>query len=84
MRLSKALQEKLMDIRLRDKLIDEGKVTNQQVKDFLDGLEDQKDNLTYTETESSKKSEVESSEVESSEVESDVEGNPEPTESQNV
>ena len=73
-----------MDIRLRDKLIDEGKVTNQQVKDFLDGLEDQKDNLTYTETESSKKSEVESSEVESSEVESDVEGNPEPTESQNV
>jgi hypothetical protein len=40
MRLSRALEEKLMDVRLRDKLISEGKVTKQQVADFLNSLSD--------------------------------------------
>ena len=50
MRLSNALSEKLMDVRLRDKLVTEGKVTNNQVKDYLDKLPDDKSNLSFTES----------------------------------
>lgn len=49
MRLSRALQEKLMDVRLRDKLIAEGKVTKEEVKKFLDQTPDEAKNATYTE-----------------------------------
>lgn len=49
MRLSRALQEKLMDVRLRDKLLAEGKVTKEEVKKFLDSLPDETKNATYTE-----------------------------------
>ncbi len=49
MRLSRALQEKLMDVRLRDKLLAEGKVTKEEVKKFLDNLADEAKNATYTE-----------------------------------
>ncbi len=52
MRLSRALQEKLMDVRLRDKLIAEGKVTKEEVKKFLDSIADEAKNATFTEEES--------------------------------
>ncbi len=48
MRLSRALQEKLMDVRLRDKLIAEGKVTKEEVKKYLDGMPDDTKNATFT------------------------------------
>ena len=48
MRLSRALQEKLMDVRLRDKLLAEGKLTKEEVKKFLDGIGDETKNSTYT------------------------------------
>jgi hypothetical protein len=48
MRLSRALQEKLMDVRLRDKLLAEGKLTKEEVKKFLDGTADEANNATYT------------------------------------
>ena len=49
MRLSNALSEKLMDVRLRDKLLTEGKISNNQVNDYLDKLHDDKSNLSFTE-----------------------------------
>ena len=49
MRLSNALSEKLMDVRLRDKLLTEGKISNNQVNDYLDKLNDDKSNLSFTE-----------------------------------
>ena len=48
MRLSRALKEKIMDVRLRDKLIAEGKVTKAQADEYLNSLEDQSENLLYT------------------------------------
>jgi polyhydroxyalkanoate synthesis regulator phasin len=48
MRLSRALQEKLMDVRLRDKLIAEGKVTKEEVKKYLDNIPDEMKNATFT------------------------------------
>ena len=50
MRLSRALQEKLMDVRLRDKLLAEGKLTKEEVKKFLDGTGDETKNATYTDS----------------------------------
>jgi polyhydroxyalkanoate synthesis regulator phasin len=52
MRLSRALQEKLMDVRLRDKLLAEGKLTKEEVKKFLDTMGDETKNATYTNDES--------------------------------
>lgn len=40
MRLSRALEEKLMDVRLRDKLVAEGKVSKEVVAEFLKKLPD--------------------------------------------
>jgi hypothetical protein len=48
-RLSNALSEKLMDVRLRDKLLTEGKISNNQVNDYLNKLPDDKSNLGFTE-----------------------------------
>lgn len=48
MRLSRALTEKLMDVRLRDKLLAEGKLTKEEVKKFLDSTADEAKNATYT------------------------------------
>ena len=48
MRLSRALQEKLMDVRLRDKLLAEGKLTKEEVKKFLDAAPDETKNASYT------------------------------------
>jgi len=48
MRLSRALQEKVLDLRLRDKLIAEGKVTKAQVEEYLNSLNDDQTNVTTT------------------------------------
>lgn len=48
MRLSRALEEKMMDVRLRDKLVAEGKLTKEEVKKYLDGIADDTKNATYT------------------------------------
>jgi hypothetical protein len=48
-RLSNALSEKLMDVRLRDKLLTEGKISNSQVNETLNKLPDDKSNLGFTE-----------------------------------
>ncbi len=48
MRLSRALQEKVLDLRLRDKLIAEGKVTKAQVEEYLNTLADEEANVTTT------------------------------------
>ncbi|MBT7610112.1 MAG: hypothetical protein HN576_10165 [Bacteriovoracaceae bacterium] len=40
MRLSRALNDKIMDLRLRDKFVHEGKVTKSQLDDFLKSLPD--------------------------------------------
>jgi polyhydroxyalkanoate synthesis regulator phasin len=52
MRLSRALAEKLMDVRLRDKLIAEGKITKEEVKKYLDTMNDETKNASYTDEES--------------------------------
>ena len=47
MRLSEALAAKMMDVRLRDKLVSEGKITKAQVQEFMKSLEDDTDNAEY-------------------------------------
>jgi len=49
MRLSRALTEKLMDVRLRDKLLAEDKLSKEEVKKFLDSIADEAKNSSYTE-----------------------------------
>lgn len=49
MRLAKALEEKLLDLRLRDKLLAEGKVTKAQVEEYLNSLSDDEENSEVTE-----------------------------------
>jgi polyhydroxyalkanoate synthesis regulator phasin len=49
MRLSRALEEKLMDVRLRDKLLAEDKLSKEEVKKFLDNIPDETKNSSYTE-----------------------------------
>ncbi len=47
MRLSKAIREKEMDVRLRDKLIAEAKLTPDMVKKYVDSLGDEQANVAY-------------------------------------
>ena len=49
--LSDALEEKLMDVRLRDKLLGEGKITKKQVDAYLKSLSDDRDNIAPEEKE---------------------------------
>lgn len=64
MRLSRALQDKMMDVRLRDKLLAEGKVTKEQVQAYLAELPDDESKAVYVSDEelfsvkSTKKEEV--------------------------
>lgn len=44
MKLRIALDDKLMDQRVRDRLLAEGKITKQQVDEFLANLPDDSDN----------------------------------------
>ena len=48
MRLARALAEKLHDVRLRDKLLAEGKITKAQLDEYLSTIEDSKDNAEAT------------------------------------
>lgn len=48
MRLSRALAEKKMDVRLRDKLLAEDKLSKEDVKKFLDAIPDEAKNSTFT------------------------------------
>jgi hypothetical protein len=48
MRLSRALNEKKLDVRLRDKLVAEKKVEAKTVESYLNELPDDANNLTYT------------------------------------
>lgn len=41
MKLRLALEEKLLDVRVRDRLLAEGKITKEEIKKFLDGLPDE-------------------------------------------
>lgn len=49
MKLSNALEEKQLDVRLRDKLLEQGKLTKKQVEDYTKSLEDLESKATYTE-----------------------------------
>jgi polyhydroxyalkanoate synthesis regulator phasin len=48
MRLARALKEKLHDVRLRDKLIAEGKIKKEEVDKLLKELPDESQNLRHT------------------------------------
>lgn len=44
MKLRIALEEKLMDVRVRDRLLAEGKITKEDVKKYLDSMSDETKN----------------------------------------
>ncbi len=50
MRLSAALKDKLMDVRLRDKLVSEGKISKEEVAKYQLELADETSNATDTAT----------------------------------
>lgn len=54
MKLRLALEEKLMDARLRDRLVAEGKITKEEVKKYLDGLADETKNAVPLDHEEAK------------------------------
>jgi hypothetical protein len=54
MKLRLALEEKLMDARLRDRLLAEGKISKEDVKKYLDGLADETKNAVSLDQEESK------------------------------
>ena len=49
MRIAQALKEKLVDVRLRDKLLAEGKVSKKEVEEYLNSVPDETNRLVYTE-----------------------------------
>lgn len=49
MRLSQALKEKQMDIRLRDKFLESGKITKAQEEEYLNSLKDDSGNVRVVE-----------------------------------
>ncbi len=49
MKLSQALQEKKMDLRLRDKSLVDGKITKEELNTYLESLPDESSKMTYTE-----------------------------------
>lgn len=48
MRLSKSLKDKLMDVRVRDKFVSQGKVTQKELDQYLESLKDDAVKATYT------------------------------------
>ncbi|MFY7993679.1 MAG: hypothetical protein ACOVP4_10330 [Bacteriovoracaceae bacterium] len=55
MRLKIANEEKLVDVRLRDRLLAQGKITKEQLKKHLDGLPDDSKNAVPLDQEEAKK-----------------------------
>ena len=51
MRLKQALDEKMTDIRLRDRLLAEGKISKEEIEKFLNELPDDKDYYEVVSTE---------------------------------
>lgn len=47
MKLREALEEKLMDVRLVDRLLAEGKITKEQYEKNQESLEDEEGNFEY-------------------------------------
>jgi len=54
MKLRLALEEKLLDVRVRDRLIAEGKITKEEVQKFLDSLQDEGKNAVPLDPEEAK------------------------------
>jgi polyhydroxyalkanoate synthesis regulator phasin len=54
MKLRLALEEKLLDVRVRDRLIAEGKITKEEVKKYLDSLTDEAKNAVPLDHEEAK------------------------------
>jgi polyhydroxyalkanoate synthesis regulator phasin len=54
MKLRLALEEKLMDVRVRDRLLAEGKITKEDVKKYLDSMADETKNAVPLDHEESK------------------------------
>jgi polyhydroxyalkanoate synthesis regulator phasin len=54
MKLRLALEEKLMDARLRDRLLAEGKISKEEVKKYLDSLADESKNAVPLDHEEAK------------------------------
>lgn len=48
MRLARALEDKKKDVRLLDKMLHEGKLTQQEYKEYFDQLSDDTSNATTT------------------------------------
>ncbi|HLT23079.1 MAG TPA: hypothetical protein VKZ84_06540 [Bacteriovoracaceae bacterium] len=46
MKLRLALEEKLLDVRLRDRLLAEGKISKEEVEKFLNSIPDDQSNAT--------------------------------------
>lgn len=53
MKLRLALEEKLLDVRLRDRLLAEGKITKEDIQKMLKNLPDDTDKAVALESESS-------------------------------
>lgn len=54
MKLRLALEEKLMDVRVRDRLLAEGKITKEDVKKYLDSMADEAKNAVPLDQEEAK------------------------------
>ena len=50
MLLSHALKDKIMDVRLRDKFLAEGRISPKEIEAYLKGLDDDGSNLSFTAT----------------------------------
>lgn len=53
MKLRQALEEKLLDLRLRDRLLAEGKITKEEIQKTLKGLPDDADKAVALEADAS-------------------------------
>ena len=58
MRLTRALEDKKMDVRLVDKMLHEGRLDHQEVKSYYEQLPDDAENATTTEESARSKSEA--------------------------
>lgn len=54
MKLRLALEEKLMDVRVRDRLLADGKITKDDVQKYLDSLPDESANAVPLDSEEAK------------------------------
>lgn len=54
MKLRLALEEKLLDVRVRDRLLAEGKITKEDLKKYMDQLADESKNAVPLDAEEAK------------------------------